>query len=98
MKVTRSTLVAILSVAVVSIPSESDAFAFKPHNAFTTSSNYPMLHQSKLTYRNKVSQISSRPRLLTQLYSKDDDDDDEIARLKSMAAQLRAEAAKLEVS
>lgn len=90
MKVIRSTLIAVLSAAAI------DAFAFKPRNVVTTSSIHSMLQQSKLTPSNKVSQISSRQRSLTQLYSKDDDEDDEIARLKSMAAQLRSEAAKLE--
>lgn len=97
---TSSTIITVAVSAALYLPHGS--MAFTTNNPRTTalmrsnpsqlkSFNNPMLLSTMRTLKRSI-----LPTTTTRLNEKSDDDDDEIQRLKSMAAQLRAEAAKLE--
>lgn len=69
------------------------AFAFQPHSSFEMPTKSVFLQRSHIS---KSPILPQRPTFMTKLYEKQEDQDDEIERLKSMAAQLRAEVSKLE--
>ena len=85
---TAGTSAFFMAVTSISTPFTCDGFTYKPTDVRT-----PFTAIDK-----KMKQLPSFVRDSGRLYnSGDEDQDDEIARLRSMAAQLRAEAATLEV-
>lgn len=93
---------AIASSATLFLAIGNNAFSFRPGNPVSLSSKPTNAFLQKQNSKHHFSANPIMPRStlarITQLYDKSDDADDEIERLKNMAAQLRAEASKLEVS
>lgn len=91
---------AIASSATLFLATGNNAFSFRPGNPVSLSSKPTNAFLQKQNSKHHFSANPIMPRStlarITQLYDKSDDADDEIERLKNMAAQLRAEASKLE--
>jgi len=100
--ISATTLLTITTPLTLYVANVSNAFTLQYHShplkysAFVKNSNSKQNEMYQRAILSSPKTTGSLLRPMTQINEKMDDDDDEIRRLRSMAAQLRAEASKLE--